>query len=82
MMPEIDTLRAMSYLDFDFFNLNLSLFRYNPPLMHKSYKNTNPSFDEKDQISYTAQRYGKYKDFSIKITSKFYFENGMFHFGC
>ena len=46
-MPEIDTVLAMSYLDFDSCNLNLSLFWYNPLLMHGSYRNTNPGLIKK-----------------------------------
>ena len=63
VMPKIDTLLAMSYLDFDSFNLNVSLFRYNPLLMYESYRNTNPGFDEKDLISYMPRRDGEYRDF-------------------
>ena len=62
-MPEIGTLLAMSYLDLNSFDLNLSLFQSNPLLMHESYRNTNPGFDEKDLISYIPRRDGEYRDF-------------------
>ena len=51
----------MSYLDYDSFDLNFSLFQYNPFLMHESYKNTNLGFDEKDLISYTPRRDTEYR---------------------
>ena len=52
----------MSYLGFDSFDLNLSLFLYDPLRMHESCK-TDPGFDENDLISYTPRRDGEYRDF-------------------
>ena len=60
VMPELGTLLAMSYFSFDSFDLNSSLFWYNPFLMHEFYRKTNPGFYEKIQQKWPP-------DFTLKM---------------